>query len=111
MFEQPERLPAVPRRARHRTNTASKNVQVEYVDADRKPARVASSTQSLNYGTVVLEYKGRRETVMSDREQDLTNALIKVTTGRQVKAYFVQGHGERDTAGSDRNGYSTSSTC
>ena len=44
---------------------------------------------------------------MSDREQDLTNALIKVTTGRQIKAYFVQGHGEKDSTGSDRNGYSS----
>ena len=54
-----------------------------------------------------MEYDGRRENVMSDREQDLTNALIKVTTGRQVKAYFVQGHGERDSAGNDRPGYSS----
>ena len=44
---------------------------------------------------------------MSDREQDLTNALIKVTTGRQVKAYFVQGHGETDSTGNDRTGYSS----
>jgi hypothetical protein len=74
------------------------------VDADRQPARV-KEYNVLNYGTVVMEYGGRRENVMSDREQDLTNALIKVTTGRQVKAYFVQGHGEKDSVGSDRNGY------
>lgn len=84
----------------------SRNVQVEYVDADRQPARV-KEYNVLNYGTVVMEYGGRRENVMSDREQDLTNALIKVTTGRQIKAYFVQGHGEKDSAGSDRNGYSS----
>jgi ABC-type uncharacterized transport system involved in gliding motility auxiliary subunit len=83
----------------------SKNVQVEYVDADRQPARV-KEYNVINYGTVVLEYGGRRENVMSEREQDLTNALIKVTTGRQIKAYFVQGHGEKDSAGSDRNGLS-----
>jgi ABC-type uncharacterized transport system involved in gliding motility auxiliary subunit len=84
---------------------ASRNVQVEYVDADRQPARVKEYAV-LNYGTVVLEYEGRRENVMSDREQELTNALIKVTTGRQVKAYFVEGHGEKEFAGNDRNGYS-----
>lgn len=83
---------------------ASRNVQVEYVDADKQPARV-KEYNVLNYGTVVMEYGGRRENVMSDREQELTNALIKVTTGRQVKAYFVQGHGEKDFAGNDRNGY------
>ena len=82
---------------------ASRNIQVEYVDMDRQPAR-ARDYNVTSYGTVVLEYDGRRETVMSEREQDLTNALIKVTTGRQVKAYFVQGHGERNSTGSDRTG-------
>jgi len=84
---------------------ASRNIQVEYVDTDRQPTR-ARDYNVLNNGTVVMEYSGRRETVMSEREQDLTNALIKVTTGRQIKAYFVQGHGEKDSAGTDRNSYS-----
>ena len=83
----------------------NKNVQVEYIDADRQPVRVKEYNVT-NYGTVVMEYGGRRENVMSDREQDLTNALIKVTTGRETKAYFVEGHGEKNSAGTDRNGYS-----
>ena len=40
-------------------------------------------------------------------EQDLTNALIKVVTGAARKVYFTQGHGEKDTASTDRGGYST----
>ncbi|HEY0284668.1 MAG TPA: Gldg family protein [Vicinamibacterales bacterium] len=86
--------------------TASPNIQVEYVDIDREPARAREYT-IVAPGTVVMEYDGRREKVMSEREQDLTNNLIKVTTGRQVKAYFVQGHGERDSMGSDRPGYAS----
>jgi ABC-type uncharacterized transport system involved in gliding motility auxiliary subunit len=85
---------------------ASRNIHVEYVDMDREPAR-AREYEITAPGTVVMEYQGRREKVMSDREQDLTNTLIKLTTGRQVKAYFVQGHGERDTAGNDRTGYAS----
>ena len=85
---------------------ASPNIQVEYVDMDREPAR-AREYAIVAPGTVVMEYGGRREKVMSDREQELTNNLIKVTTGRQVKAYFVQGHGERDTLGNDRPGYAS----
>ena len=77
---------------------ASKNVQVEYLDPDRNPARVKDLGVQ-NYGTVVFEQEGRRERVMSDREQELTNALIKVTTGRQSKAYFVEGHGEKNSTG------------
>ena len=91
------RLPALPRLARRMYTNASQNIQVEYVDVDREPAR-AREYDDRRSGTVVMEYDGRREKVMSDREQDLTNTLIKVTTGRQVKAYFVQGHGENDTA-------------
>ena len=85
---------------------ASRNIQVEYIDADRQPARV-KEYNVLNYGTVVLEQGGRRENVMSDREQDLTNGLIKLTSGRQIKAYFVEGHGEKDSTGSGRTGYSS----
>jgi ABC-type uncharacterized transport system involved in gliding motility auxiliary subunit len=85
---------------------ASPNMQVEYVDMVREPAR-AREYAVVAPGTVVMEYGGRREKVMSEREQDLTNSLIKVTTGRQVKAYFVQGHGERDLAGNDRPGYAS----
>lgn len=85
---------------------ASPNIQVDYVDMDREPAR-AREYEIVAPGTVVMEYGGRREKVMSEREQDLTNNLIKVTTGREVKAYFVQGHGERDTTGNDRPGYAS----
>jgi ABC-type uncharacterized transport system involved in gliding motility auxiliary subunit len=59
------------------------------------------------YGTVLIQYKDRTERVTSDAEQDLTNGLIKVITGVQRKVYFVQGHGEKDTADSQRAGYSS----
>ena len=87
-------------------SSASPNIQVEYVDVVKEPAR-AREYAIVAPGTVVMEYDGRREKVMSEREQDLTNNLIKVTTGRQVKAYFVQGHGERDTTGNDQQGYAS----
>jgi gliding motility-associatede transport system auxiliary component len=83
----------------------SKNVSVEYVDADREPTKAkAAGIQA--YGTIVVEYQGRTERVTSSNEQDLTNALIKAVTGTTRKVYFTQGHGEKDTAGTDRIGYS-----
>src|SRR3954470_20122434 len=51
---------------------ANKNLSVEYVDADKQPTRVKSDNVT-NYGTVVLAYQGRKERVMSEREQDITN--------------------------------------
>ena len=78
----------------------------EYVDPDREPTRAASAKiESLP--TILFEFKGRTERVTSSAEQDLTNALIKVVTGTTRKVYFTQGHGEKDSASTDRGGYST----
>ncbi|MGH9373127.1 MAG: GldG family protein [Vicinamibacterales bacterium] len=84
---------------------ASKQVSVEYIDAVKSPSR-ANQYQVQSLGTVVLEYDGRTERVSSDGEQEITNGLIKVVQGRQNKIYFVQGHGEKATTGSERDGYS-----
>ena len=57
------------------------------------------------YGTIVFEYEGRIERTTSNSEQELTNALIKAVEGEERAVYFVQGHGERDPDGDDRDGY------
>lgn len=83
---------------------ASKNVSVEYVDPDKKPS-VAKQNQIQQYGTIVFEHKGRTERITTSTEQDLTNAIVKVVSGQQRKIFFTQGHGEKDTASQDRDGY------
>lgn len=84
----------------------SDKISVDYIDVERRPAEaVRYEVQQL--GTVAFEYDGRVERVTSDTEQELTNGLIKVIQGRQNKVYFVQGHGEKGPAGTDRDGYST----
>ena len=85
---------------------ASKQVTVEYIDMERRPA-LANQFQVQTPGTVVLEYDGRTEKVSSDGEQELTNGLIKVVQGKQHKVYFVQGHGEKATDATEQTGYST----
>jgi len=85
---------------------ASKNVTVEYIDPEKKPA-LAQQFGITALGTVVFEYAGRNEKATSDGEQELTNALIKVVQGRQPKVYFTQGHGEKDTTSADRSGYNS----
>ena len=83
----------------------SDNVEVEYIDADRRPVQ-AKEYEIQQYGTVVVEYMGRRERVTSDQEQELTNALIKVLNPTMHKVYFLSGHGEKDPEDSEREGYS-----
>jgi ABC-type uncharacterized transport system involved in gliding motility auxiliary subunit len=82
----------------------SKQVKTEYIDPDKKPT-IAKQNQVQQYGTIVFNYKGRSERVTADTEQDITNGIIKAVTGQQKKVYFVQGHGERDTTSSERDGY------
>lgn len=84
----------------------SDKVSVEYIDVERRPAD-ATRFEVQQFGTVVFEYDGRVARVTSDAEQELTNGLIKVIQGRESKVYFVQGHGEKNPADSDRNGYGT----
>lgn len=83
----------------------SKQFQVEYIDPEKRPA-LAERLDESALGTIVLEYEGRVQRVTSESEQDLTNGLIKVLQGTQHKVFFVQGHGERDTAGSDDRSFS-----
>ncbi len=85
---------------------ASKKVSTEYIDPDKKPT-VARQAGIQSYGTIVFDYKGRTERVTSDAEQELTNPVIKVVSGKQRKIYFTQGHGERDAASSERDGYNS----
>ena len=74
------------------------------MDPDKRPA-LARQMQIQSYGTMAIEYQGRTERVTGDSEQDITNGIIKVVTGRERAVYFTQGHGEKDTASSERNGY------
>jgi len=83
----------------------SKNVTTDFVDPDKKPA-LARQLQIQSYGTIAVQYKDRIERVTGSSEQDLTNGIIKVVTGKERKVYFTQGHGEKDTTGAERTGYS-----
>lgn len=78
----------------------------EYIDPDREPTR-AGAAKIDSLPTILFEYQGRTERVTTSNEQELTNALIKVVTGAARKVYFTQGHGEKDTASTDRGGLST----
>jgi ABC-type uncharacterized transport system involved in gliding motility auxiliary subunit len=85
---------------------ASSQVKMDFIDPDKEPL-VARKYEIPAYGTIAIEHKGRIERVQGQGEQELTNAIIKVTSDSQKKVYFVQGHGEHDTASADeQRGYS-----
>jgi ABC-type uncharacterized transport system involved in gliding motility auxiliary subunit len=83
----------------------SDKLQVEYIDPDKQPA-LARQWEIQQYGTIAIERDGRIERITTDTEQDITNAIVRAVEGGEKKIYFVQGHGERDTASADeRTGY------
>jgi ABC-type uncharacterized transport system involved in gliding motility auxiliary subunit len=76
------------------------------VDPDREPA-LTRALGVENYGTTVLQAKGRTEKVQdADQEEKLTNALVKVLREGKTLVYVVQGHGEPDLGNTDRPGFS-----
>ncbi|MBI2828679.1 MAG: Gldg family protein [Acidobacteria bacterium] len=82
----------------------SRQVSVEYIDPDMRPV-VAREYDVQAYGTVVVDYMGRRQRVTTDTEQDLTNALIKAMSTMERKVYFLEGHGEKEFSRTERDGY------
>ena len=84
----------------------SSKVTSEFVDPDRDPLR-ADAAKIEQLPTILIEYQGRTERVSGSEELALVNGLIKATTGQVRKVYFTQGHGEKDTAVTERTGYST----
>ena len=76
----------------------------EYIDPDQQQT-IARQNQVQQYGTIVINHKGRTERVTTNTEQDITNGIIKVVSGQQRKVYFTQGHGEKDPTSTEREGY------
>jgi len=103
--------------------TISRHVRYEFIDPDKQPdvaKRYNVTTygtfqnpltgSQLKFGTLVLTLRNREEKIEKRseevQEEDLTNAIIKVGRSEAKKVYFLQGHGEKDLADTDRQGYS-----
>ena len=88
-------------------------ISYEFIDPDKQPqiAQQYQVTQygdfqnpmtgeSFRYGTLILEMGGKTERIEKQseplREEDVTNALMKIVKGEKKTIYFVQGHGEKN---------------
>ncbi len=86
------------------------NVDVEFVDPDRNPAKV-KEYKIHQIGEVVVEYQGRRETLNPLSEALVTGALQRLTDSGDHYVVFLEGHGERainpgkGEAGDSQDGY------
>jgi hypothetical protein len=83
---------------------ASKRIKVEFVNPTQSPAKARQYEVTL-VPTLVVERGTRREKISNDSEQDITNAIIKVTRDVQKTVCFVDGEGERSLDDSQAGGY------
>jgi ABC-type uncharacterized transport system involved in gliding motility auxiliary subunit len=84
---------------------ASSRIKVEFVNPTQSPGKARQYDVSL-VPTLVVERGTRREKISNDSEQDITNAIIKVTRDVQKTVCFVDGEGERSLDDSQAEGYS-----
>ena len=79
------------------------NLRVELVDADEDPQK-AKEYEATN-GVVVVHRGANRTKISELAEQELTNALIQVTTTENKVVSFLKGHDEGDLDDDKATGY------
>ena len=73
----------------------SSKFSYELVDPDKRPA-IARKYGRISYGTIVVQGPQKIERINKTTEEELTNAIIKVTRKGKKWIYFLEGHGEHD---------------
>jgi ABC-type uncharacterized transport system involved in gliding motility auxiliary subunit len=84
----------------------SSKIQAEFVDPVASPARAQAYDVRGPWPILVVEKGTNRERVNNDSEQDVTNALIKVTRDRKKTVCFAEGEGERSEDDGSERGFS-----
>lgn len=77
-----------------------------FFDPDRVPS-LAKKYDVKTYYTVVLQYEGRSESIVSPNEETFTNALLRLSNPKKFNLCFVTGHGEIPSREENREGLST----
>lgn len=83
----------------------TKQLDVKMVDPLKNLNLVRQYDVTRN-GTTVIESGTQKTTVTSTNEEDITNAILKVSSNKQTTVYFMQGHDEASTSTFDEHGLS-----
>jgi len=80
-------------------------VTYQFIDPNRNPALAAQ--YGVTGGNEIIVTQGDRDAdVLSPSERNISRAILQVLIGEPRSAYVVTGHGERDFAGFQPEGYS-----
>jgi len=83
----------------------SKHVIFRFIDPDKEPG-ITKRYGITQYGTIVVESGDKEEKIDTILEQDLTNAILKVTREGKKVIYVLQGHGEKMIDSAEPTGFS-----
>jgi ABC-type uncharacterized transport system involved in gliding motility auxiliary subunit len=71
----------------------SPRIKFEFIDPDKNPGLIKHYGITAD-GTTILEAGDKEGRTTGVTEEDITNALIKVTREKKKTVYFLEGHGE-----------------
>lgn len=83
----------------------SNKIKGEFIDPDKNPGLVKRYDISQD-GITILESGDKENRITSTSEEDVTNAIIKVSREKKKVIHFLEGHGEGSIEVSEENGYS-----
>lgn len=86
-------------------NYHSKKIKYEFIDPDKNPGMVKRYDITED-GTTTFESRDKESRITSTSEEDITNAIIKVSREKKKAIYFLEGHGEASIEESAERGYS-----
>jgi ABC-type uncharacterized transport system involved in gliding motility auxiliary subunit len=84
----------------------SDNLQVEFVDPVQSPARAQAFDVRGPWPILIVQQGDQRERISNDSEEEITNAILKVTREGKKTVCVVEGQGERSIEDSSERGFS-----
>jgi ABC-type uncharacterized transport system involved in gliding motility auxiliary subunit len=84
----------------------SPKLKVEFVDPVQSPAKAQAYDARSPWPVLVVERGDKRERLSNDGEQEITNALIKVTREGRKTVCLLEGQGERSGEETGERGFS-----
>jgi len=84
----------------------SPKIKYEFIDPDKNPGLVKKYGIT-DDGTTVFELGTKENRITTTSEEDITNALIKLTREEKKVIYFLEGHGENSIEETGETGFST----